>query len=96
MGLFGSVFDDGLAFGEHGCEHDVDGRADRHHVKIDMRADEALGRFGMDKAAFPDGHLGAQCFKALDVLVNGPDAAKVAAARHSDFCMVIFSKKRAN
>ena len=93
VGLLGAVFDDGVALSHGGGHHDVHGGAHGDNVQIDVGALEtaALGE-GADEAALHH-YLGAQGGKALDVLVDGADAAEVAAAGHGDFCLTEAAKQ---
>src|SRR5699024_6926853 len=96
MRLLGAVFHDGLALGEHRSEHDVHGRADRYHVKIDVRAVQALlGRFGADVTALGQRDCGAERLEALDMLVDRAHAAEIAAARHGDFGIAVLAEQHA-
>ena len=78
MGLFARVDDGGVALRLGGGQHDVDGRAHRGHVQIDLRAVQPVRRFGRNHAAV-GGDLRAQRLKALDVLVDGAVADGAAA-----------------
>ena len=80
MGLFCGVFDNGHALGQGGGHHDVDGSPHGDLVQEDAGALDAASRgLGHDEAALGV-HLGPQGFEALQVLVDGPGAAEVAAA----------------
>ena len=82
MGLPGGIFDDGVPLRHGGGHHNVHGGAHGYHVQIDVGALEAGPvRGGADKAALHR-HLGPQSGEALDMEINGPDAAEVAAAGH--------------
>ena len=94
MRLLGAVFHNGLALGEHRGEHDVHGRADRYHVKVDMRAVQpVLGSLRADIAALGQGNGCPERLKALDVLVDRAHAAEVAAAGHSDLGKAVFAEE---
>ena len=96
MRLLGAVFHDGLALGEHRGEHDVHGRADRYHIKIDVRAVQALlGRFGADVTALGQRDRGAERLEALDMLVDRAHAAEIAAAGHGDLGIAVLAEQHA-
>ena len=70
--------------GQNGGHHDVHGSAHGYHVQVDVGAGEAAFLHGSVDIAALDGDAGAQGGKSLDMLVNGPDAAEIAAAGHGD------------
>ena len=95
MRLLGGVFDDGLSFCQTGRQHDVHGSAHAGNIQINIGAGEPLGSVGTDDAV-ADIHFGAQRLKALHVLVDGADAAEVAAAGHGYLRPVEPAQKRAD
>ena len=81
MGLFGGVFNDGHAVGQHAGQHDVHGGAHGHHVQVDLTAGQtSAGDLGADQAVAHI-HIGAHGHKALDVLIDGPSAQITAAGQ---------------
>ena len=96
MGLLGGVFNHRESLREYSCKHDVDGRANRNHIKINVRTGQAVRGVRMDIAALPDGNGCAKRLKALNMLIDRTDAAKVAAAGHGDFRMMVFAEQRAD
>ena len=81
MGLLGGVFDDGAALRHDGGHHDVHGGAHGDHIQIDAGALQPLLPGGGPDEAALHRHVGPQGVEALDMLVDGPDAAEVAAPR---------------
>ncbi len=82
FGLARGVADDGLAFGEDGGHEDVFGAGDGDAIKVNVAADEAVGRLRFDIAVgLDDG--GAEMFERGDVHVDGT-RADGAAAGHGD------------
>ena len=82
MRFLGSVFNNGVALRQNGGHHDIHGCAYRYHVQIDVGPGQTSpGDCGVDVAAL-GGDAGPQRGKSLYVLVNGADAAEVAAAGH--------------
>ena len=96
MGLLRRVFDVGRAVCEHGADHDVHRRADRHLVKIDACAVQppTLGSVGIHEAVL---HVdrSAQCCHALDVLLDRTNA-EIAAAGKGDLRMAETAELRAD
>ena len=82
VGLLGDILDDGGALRQGGGHHDIHGGAHGDHIQIYVGAVETAAlRRGVDEAALQR-DLGAHGGEALHVLVDGPDAAEVAAAGH--------------
>ena len=96
MRLLGGVFNHGVALGQYGGHHDVHGGADGHDIQIDVGAGEAAGLHGGIDVAPLGGNAGAQRAKALYVLVNGADAAEIAAAGHGDLGSAEAPQQRAD
>ena len=86
MRLLGGIFQNGQSLGTDGSQHDIDGGTDRNDIQVDVRTEHLLAG-GIDKAKV-GGDGGAQCLKALDVLVDRTDT-EVAASRRRN---VSFSK----
>ena len=86
------IFDDCAAFGENRRQHHVDRRAHRHDVHVNIRRVEMIG-VHFDAAVFDD-HVGAEGFKAFDVLVNRA-VADVAAAGQRDNRVAVAAQQRA-
>ena len=84
MRLLGGVFNNGLTLSQGCSDHNIHGGSHRDHIQIDVGALQAFICVGIDDRIAAAFHLGAQRLKALDMLVNGTDTAKVAAAGHSD------------
>ena len=96
MRLLCAVFEHGLTLRENCCEHDVHGRADRNDVKIDMCAMQAFfRRFRANVAALGQSDLGAERLEALDVLVDRPHTAEVAAAGHCNLSIAVLAEQHA-
>ena len=71
MGLFGRVFDDGLAGQQGGGDHDVDGGAHGGQVQTQTAAVQSAGTGAEGHIFRIFVHLGAQGPEALYVLVDG-------------------------
>ncbi|KAF5039761.1 hypothetical protein DSECCO2_540580 [anaerobic digester metagenome] len=70
MGFPGGIFQNGLSIRHGRCQHHIDGGADGDYVKENVSPFEMF-RGGNGGAVF-DGDGGAQGFKSLDMLINGP------------------------
>ena len=90
MRLLGGILNDGHAFCHGSCHHHIDGCSHTDHIHINMASCQTLRR-GSDQS-MPDGHIGSQRPKALDMLINGT-AANVAAPGKRYLRMLIFSQK---
>ena len=79
VGLFGHVFQHGLALGHHSRQHGVDGGAHRNGIEKHVLAAQAVG-LHTDHTVF---HrvLRAEGYKRLEVLVDGA-RAEITAAGH--------------
>ena len=86
MRFLGAIFDHRVPLGQNSGHHDVHGSAYGHHVQVDVGPGETAGLHdGIDIAAL-SGNTGAQSGKALYMLVDGADAAEIAAAGHGNLC----------
>ena len=95
MGLLGGILNGGHAVRQGGGHHDVHRCADGDHVQIDGGAlHAAFFRAGKDEVALM--HLSTHGDKALDVLVDRTNAAKVAPAGHRDLRLSKAAKQRAD
>ena len=82
VGFLSGVFNDGHAPGFHRRQHDVDGGAHRHHVKVHPSAGELIGP-DVDHAVL-QAVIRSQALETLQVLVDGP-YSEVASSRQADF-----------
>ena len=95
MRLLGGILDDGRTVGQRGSHHDVHRCADGYHVKVNVGTlHPSAGRARADKVALA--HLGAHGGKALNVLIDGAHAAKIAAAGHGDLSLAETAEQRAD
>ena len=72
MRLLRRILDDRHALREARRHHDVDGRAHRHHIEINMAADQIVSR--RDDHPVLNADIRAQCAESLDMLINRPEA----------------------
>ena len=90
------IFHDRLSLGKYRCQHDIHGSANRDNIKINMVACQPFRCNGRNKAFTFHPDKAVELFKALDMLVNRTDSAKIAAARHGNTCTAIPSQLCAN
>ena len=90
MRFFCRILYNGLSFRHRRSHHDVDGRSYRHHIQIDMGADQLL-RLCNDNPMFNQ-DFRPQRRKSLDVLINRPEA-DITASRQNHLRMLAFPKQ---
>ena len=96
MRLTRGVLKRGHALGEDGGEHDVDRRADRNDIKIDLIAAQAvLGRLDVQITRRAEVDPRAERLKAFDVLIDRA-RAEVTATRHTDLGLTETTEHRAD
>ena len=96
MRFLGAIFDHRVPLSQRGGHHDVHGSAYGHHIQIDVGSGETAGLHdGVDIAALR-GDTGTQSGKALYMLVDGADAAEIAAAGHGDLGSAEAPQQRAD
>ena len=83
VGLLGRILNDGQASRLDSGQHDIHGGTDRDNIHVDGVAGKGV-RLGVDNGVLLHVDRGTEGLKALQVLVDGTDAAEVAAARHGD------------
>ena len=93
VGLSGGVFNDSQPPGLHRGQDDIHGGSHCDHVHIDAGPMQVVFRRDRDHAVV-QAVIAAQGRKALQVLVNGPDA-EIAPARHGNHRLAAASQQSA-
>ena len=91
MRLLRRILQDRIPLGKGRCQHNIDGRTDRNHVKINMTAAKMIRIHNYH--AMVDLRSCTKTTEALQVLVNRT-ASDVTAAGQRDLRLFIFSEKR--
>ena len=91
MRLFCRIFKDGHALCHGCCHHDVDGRAHRNHIQINMGTYQ-INRMCMNRSSL-NLDSGSQCPKALQMLVDR-SAADITASRKRYLGTLVLAEKR--
>ena len=78
--LLGGILNDRHTLCHDGCHHDIDGRAHRDDVHVDMGSAKHI-RLGYDHSGRRKAHIRAQCPEALDVLIDRTQSDITAAGK---------------